>query len=66
MIFVGSATIPIAFNSQSVTTVTLVDAPHAPSATDYVVSVRVFNEPQDFNDDDFEFTLRLVFTMHQR
>jgi len=57
MIFVGSATIPIAFNSQSVTTVTLVDAPHAPSATDYVVSVRVFNEPQDFNDDDFEFTV---------
>lgn len=57
MIFVGSATIPIAFNSQSVTTVTLVDAPHTPSATDYVVSVRVFNQLQEFNDDDFEFTV---------
>lgn len=57
MIFIVSATIPIAFNSQPVTTVTLVDAPHAPSATNYVVSVRVFNEQQAFNDDDFEFTV---------
>ena len=57
MIFIASASIPIAFNSQPVTTVTLVDAPHAPSATDYVVSVRVFNELQAFNDDDFEFTV---------
>ena len=57
MIFIASATIPIAFNSQSVTTVSLVEAPHTPSATSYVVSVRVFNELQAFNDDDFEFTV---------
>ncbi|MGY5872347.1 MAG: hypothetical protein RTV72_08890 [Candidatus Thorarchaeota archaeon] len=56
-IFIASATIPIAFNSQPVTTVSLVDAPHAPAATNYVVSVRVFNEQQAFNDDDFEFTV---------
>ncbi len=57
MIFIASATIPIAFNSQPVTTVSLVEAPHAPSATNYVVNVRVFNALQAFNDDDFEFTV---------
>ncbi|TFH05347.1 MAG: hypothetical protein E4H14_12945, partial [Candidatus Thorarchaeota archaeon] len=57
MIFIASATLPIAFNSQPVTTVSLVDAPHAPAATNYVVSVRVFNGLQAFNDDDFEFTV---------
>jgi len=57
MIFIASATIPIAFNSQPVTTVSLVEAPHATSATNYVVDIRVFNELQAFNDDDFEFTV---------
>ena len=57
MIFIVSATIPIAFNSQPVTTVSLVEAPHATSATNYVVDIRVFNELQAFNDDDFEFTV---------
>jgi hypothetical protein len=57
MIFIASATLPIAFNSQPVTTVSLVDAPHAPAATNYVVSVSVFNALQDFNDDDFKFTV---------
>jgi len=57
MIFLASATLPIAFNSQPVTTVSMVDAPHAPAATNYVVNVRVFNELQAFNDDDFEFTV---------
>lgn len=57
MIFIASATIPIAFNNQSVTDVSLIEAPHTPSATNYVVSVRVFNEWQLFNDDDFEFTV---------
>ncbi|MHA1613698.1 MAG: hypothetical protein ACTSYJ_02570 [Candidatus Thorarchaeota archaeon] len=57
MIFIVSATIPIAFNSQPVTTVSLVEAPHATSATNYVVDVRVFNELLAFNDDDFEFTV---------
>jgi len=47
----------MAFNSQPVTTVAMVDAPHAPAATNYVVSVRVFNALQAFNDDDFEFTV---------
>ena len=56
-VFLASAFIPIAFNSQPVTTVSLVDAPHAPAATNYVVSVRVFNALQAFNDDDFEFTV---------
>ncbi|MHA1135012.1 MAG: hypothetical protein ACTSSE_00835 [Candidatus Thorarchaeota archaeon] len=56
-IFLASAIIPIAFNSQPVTTVSLVDAPHAPAATNYVVSVRVFNQLQEFNDDDFQFTV---------
>lgn len=56
-IFLASALLPIAFNSQPVTTVSLVDAPHAPAATNYVVSVRVFNNLQAFNDDDFEFTV---------
>ncbi|TFH00007.1 hypothetical protein E4H12_00735, partial [Candidatus Thorarchaeota archaeon] len=57
MIFIASAILPITFNSQPVTTVSSVDAPHAPAATNYVVSVRVFNELQAFNDDDFEFTV---------
>jgi hypothetical protein len=55
MFFVASAAIPIAFNSHPVISVSLVDYPHAPSSTDYVVSVRVFNQLQEFNDDDFEF-----------
>ncbi|MFW9961539.1 MAG: hypothetical protein ACFFDV_10995 [Candidatus Thorarchaeota archaeon] len=53
--FVASATIPIAFNSYPVTNIALVDSPHTPSSTNYVVTVRVFNELQAFNDDDFEF-----------
>ncbi|MGY5860507.1 MAG: hypothetical protein RTU63_14140 [Candidatus Thorarchaeota archaeon] len=56
-IFLASAIIPIAFNSQPVTTVSLVDAPHALAATNYDVSWRVFNNLQAFNDDDFEFTV---------
>ena len=57
MIFIASATLPIAFNSQPVTTVSLVDAQHAPAATNYVVTVGVYNELQAFNDDDFKFTV---------
>jgi len=57
MIFLASAILPVAFNSQPVTTVSMVDVPHAPAATNYVVSVRVFNNLQAFNDDDFEFTV---------
>lgn len=57
MIFFASAITPIAFNSQPVTTVTLIDAPHALSATEYDVTVEVFNELQAFNDDDFKFTV---------
>jgi len=56
-IFLASAIIPIAFNSQPVTTVSLVDAPHVLSTTNYVVTVDVFNELQAFNDDDFKFTV---------
>jgi hypothetical protein len=56
-IFLASAIIPIGFNSQPVTSISLVDAPHALSATDYVVTVEVFNELQAFNDDDFKFTV---------
>ncbi len=57
MIFIASATIPIAFNNQAVTTVSLVEAPHTPSATNYVVTISVSNELQEFNDDDFKFTV---------
>jgi len=57
MIFLASATLPIAFNNQPITTVSMVDAPHAPASTNYVVSVRVFNALQAFNDDDFKFTV---------
>ena len=57
-IFLASAIIPIAYNSQPVTTVSLVDAPHAPAATSYVVTVNVLNELQAFNDDDFEFIVK--------
>lgn len=55
MFFIASAVIPIAFNSIPVTNVSLVDSPHAPSSTNYVVTVRVFNQLQAFDDDDFEF-----------
>ncbi len=55
MFFVASATIPIAFTSYPVTNVALVDSPHTPSSTNYVVTVRVLNELQAFNDDDFYF-----------
>jgi hypothetical protein len=55
MFFMTSAVIPIAFKSNPVMNVSLVDSPHAPSSTDYVVTVREFNELQAFNDDDFEF-----------
>jgi len=57
MIFLASAIIPIAFNSKPVTTVSLVEAPYAPSATNYVVTVNVLNNLQAFNDDDFKFTV---------
>jgi hypothetical protein len=55
MFFMANAVIPIAFKSNPVMNVSLVDSPHAPSSTDYVVTVREFNELQAFNDDDFEF-----------
>jgi len=55
MFFIASAVIPIAFNSNPVANVSLVDTPHAPSSTNYVVTVRVFNQLQAFDDDDFEF-----------
>ena len=60
MIFLASAIIPIAFNSQSVTTVTLVDTPHALSATEYDVTVEVFNELQAFNDDTVAWILLII------
>jgi hypothetical protein len=55
MFFMASAVIPIAFRSNPVMNVSLVDSPHAPSSTNYVVTVRVFNWLQAFDDDDFEF-----------
>jgi len=56
-IFLASAIIPIAFNNQTVTTISLIDIPPAPSATNYIVSIRVLKNLQVFNDDDFEFTV---------
>ena len=55
MFFVASATIPIAYNSYTVTNIALVDSPHAPSSTNYVVTVREFNQGDAFDDDDFDF-----------
>jgi hypothetical protein len=55
MFFIASAVIPITINSRPVMNISLVDSPHAPSSTNYVVTVREFNELEAFNDDDFEF-----------
>jgi hypothetical protein len=55
MFFVASAVIPITFNSNTAMNISLVDSPHTPSSTNYVVTVREFNELEAFNDDDFEF-----------
>jgi len=55
MFFVASATIPIAYNFYPVANIALVDSPHAPSSTNYVVTVSIFNQGQTFDDDDFDF-----------
>ncbi len=58
MLFLGNVAIPAAFNSGIFNNVSLVDSPYVPSSTNYVVTVRVFNELQAFNDDDFQFRVR--------
>jgi hypothetical protein len=55
MFFIAGAAMPIAFNNDPVTNISMVDSHHALSSTNYVVTVRVFNYLQEFNDDDFEF-----------
>jgi len=56
-LFIATMAIPLAFNEN-----TTLDAnsrtSFEPASTNYVVSVRVWNQFLDFNDDDFEFTVR--------
>ncbi|RDE17228.1 MAG: hypothetical protein C4K48_00420 [Candidatus Thorarchaeota archaeon] len=54
-LFLASVAVPVAFNGNPIMNVSLVESPYIPSSTNYVVSVRVFNELQAFNDDDFQF-----------
>jgi len=54
-LFLASVAIPVAFNDSPFMSISLVEFPHVPSSTNYVVNVRVFNELQAFNDDDFQF-----------
>jgi hypothetical protein len=53
-VILGGA-MPIAFNKNPATNIVIIDAPYTLSSTNYVVTVRVLNLLQAFNDDDFEF-----------
>ncbi|MGQ4911019.1 MAG: hypothetical protein ACP6KW_02530 [Candidatus Thorarchaeota archaeon] len=52
-----SAVTPAAFNGETINAVQSVNT-HQPAATNYVVTIRTFNDQMAFNDDDFEFVVR--------
>ncbi|RLI58186.1 MAG: hypothetical protein DRP09_00155 [Candidatus Thorarchaeota archaeon] len=52
-----SAVTPAAFNGGTINAVQSVNT-HQPAATNYVVTIRTFNDQMAFNDDDFEFVVR--------
>ncbi len=57
VVFVAGTVTPISYNIESMINIDLLDAQKTPSSTNFVVNVQVLNEPQDFNDDDFKFTV---------
>ena len=53
VLFVASIATPVAFN-ENLVTVAAPDSSFTPAATNYVVTIRVYNNLLAFNDDDFE------------
>ncbi len=54
VLFLASIATPLAFNENLVSDAPL-DTSFEPASTDYIVDIRVWNNLQAYNDDDFEF-----------